>query len=245
MMQEGNGENDMKPESATWNRLSLFVMGAGVLSLIAAAVLFVFTLTGDSGYSGPETTTTFGLDIREVIAQPATPTAAAEVEAAPPSESPIVSMAIPKFDIDAPIVVLGVDDNGVMETPDGPLNVAWYDFSARPGFGSNAVFSGHVDYYNYGPAVFWNLKDLEQDDIIELRLQDGTVYEYEIISRNQYKASDAPIAEIVGRTDAEVITLITCGGTFDPSVGQYDDRVVVRAQRVYDDDSSVGAQSSP
>ena len=240
-MQEGNGENDMKPESATWNRLSLFVMGAGVLSLIAAAVLFVFTLTGDSGYSGPGTSTTFGPDVREIIAPPATPTAAPP----PPSEAPIASMAIPKFNIDAPIVVLGVDDNGVMETPDGPLNVAWYDFSARPGFGSNAVFSGHVDYYNYGPAVFWNLKDLEQDDIIELRLQDGTVYEYEIISRNQYTASDAPIAEIVGRTDAEVITLITCGGTFDPSVGQYDDRVVVRAQRVYDDDSSVGAQSSP
>ncbi len=240
-MQEGNDENDMKPESTTWNRLSLFVMGAGVLSLIAAAVLFVFTLTGDSGYSGPGTSTTFGPGIEEILAPPATPTA----EPPPPSESPIASMAIPKFNIDAPIVVLGVDDNGVMETPDGPLNVAWYDFSARPGFGSNAVFSGHVDYYNYGAAVFWNLKDLELNDLVELRLEDGTVYEYEIISRNEYNASDAPIAEIVGRTDAEVITLITCGGTFDPSVGQYDNRVVVRAQRVYDNDSSVGAQISP
>ena len=230
----------MKPENTTWNRLSLIVMGAGVLSLIAAAVLFVFTLTGDGGYSGPGTATTFGEDIREVIAQAATPTAAP----VPPSEAPIASIVIPRFDIDASIIILGVDDDGVMETPDGPLNVAWYDFSARPGFGSNAVFSGHVDYYNYGPAVFWRLKDLEQDDIIELRLEDGTVYQYQVFSRNQYKASEAPIQEIVGRTNAEVITLITCGGTFDPSIGQYDDRVVVRAQRVYDD-SPVGAQSAP
>ena len=230
----------MKPENATWNRLSLFVMGAGVLSLIAAAVLFVFTLTGEGGYSGPGTSTTFGPEVGVFVAPPPTPTAAPP----PPSEALIASLAIPRFSVDAPIVVLGVDDDGVMETPDGPLKVAWYDFSARPGFGSNAVFSGHVDYYNYGAAVFWNLKDLEQDDIIELRLEDGTVYQYEVFSRNQYRASDAPIQEIVGRTDAEVITLITCGGTFDPSIGQYDDRVVVRAQRVYND-GFVGAQRSP
>ena len=229
----------MKPENATWNRLSLFVMGAGVLSLIAAAVLFVFTLAGDKGYSGPETLTGFG-ELASALTPPPTPTAPAP----PPSEAPIASLSIPRFSVDAAIVVLGVDDDGVMETPDGPLNVAWYDFSARPGFGSNAVFSGHVDYYNYGAAVFWNLKDLEQDDIIELRLEDGTVYQYEVFSRNQYRASDAPIQEIVGRTDAEVITLITCGGTFDPSIGQYDDRVVVRAQRVYND-GFVGAQRSP
>ena len=230
----------MKPENATWNRLSLFVMGAGVLSLIAAAVLFVFTLTGEGGYSGPGTSTTFGPEVGVFVAPPPTPTAAPP----PPSEAPIASLAIPRFSVDAPIVVLGVDDDGVMETPDGPLKVAWYDFSARPGFGSNAVFSGHVDYYNYGAAVFWNLKDLEQDDIIELRLEDGTVYQYEVFSRNEYGAANAPIQEIVGRTDAEVITLITCGGTFDPSIGQYDNRVVVRAQRVYND-GFVGAQRSP
>ena len=239
-MQEQNSGNEMKPQNATWNRLSLFVMGAGVLSLIAAVVLFVFTLTGSGGYSGPGTSTTFGPGISAFIAPPATPTAAPP----PPSEAPIASMAIPKFNIDAPIIVLSVDDDGVMESPDGPLDVAWYDFSARPGFGSNAVFSGHVDYYNYGAAVFWNLKDLEQGDTIEVTLQDGTVYEYGVISRNEYNATSAPIQEIVGRTDAEVITLITCGGTFDPSVGQYDNRVVVRAQRVYDD-SSIGAQISP
>ena len=230
----------MKPESATWNRLSLFVMGAGVLSLIAAAVLFVFTLTGSEGYSGPGTSTTFGPDIRDAIAPPATPTAAPP----PPSEAPIASLAIPRFNVDAPIVVLSVDDDVVMETPDGPLKVAWYDFSTRPGFGSNAVFSGHVDYYNYGAAVFWNLRNLDQGDTIEVRLEDGTVYQYGVISRNEYNATTAPIQEIVGRTDAEVITLITCGGTFDPSIGQYDNRVVVRAQRVYDD-GFVGAQSSP
>jgi hypothetical protein len=47
-----------------------------------------------------------------------------------------------------------------MPSPDNAWDVAWYDFSARPGAGSNAVFSGHVDYHDVGPAVFWNLRDL-------------------------------------------------------------------------------------
>ncbi len=211
-------------------------MAAGLIALLAAGVLFVLQLTGavgDEGYSGPGTSIDIG-DISSVLTPAPTPTA----ELPPPSEAPIEMISIPRFDIEAPIVTLGVDGQGVMETPDSPTVVAWYDFSGRPGFapeesnGGNAVFSGHVDYYDYGPAVFWNLKDLELDDEIEVRLADGTVYRYGVTSRNQYNAATAPIQEIVGDTPNEVITLITCGGTFDPSIGEYDDRVIVRAQRI-------------
>jgi len=235
------------PQESRWNGLSLAVMGAGVIALIAAAALFVLQITGavgDDGYSGPGTTVDIG-DISRVLTPVATPTA----ELPPPSEAPIDQIVIPRFGVEAPIVILGVDPNGVMETPDGPVNVAWYDFSARPGYpvdedGGNAVFSGHVDYYNYGPAVFWNVRNLEMGDEIHVRLADGTVYRYAVISRNQYGATDAPIGEIVGDTPNEVVTLITCGGTFDPSVGEYNDRVVVRAQRIYDTDL-VSSESGP
>ncbi len=178
------------------NRLSLFTAGIGLCALVGAAVVLVLSVAGiggDEPYAGPD-------EVPLVIATPRqlvrtylpTPTASP----LPPSAAPIELLAIPRFGVEGPIVVRGVDSDGVMETPDGPTRIAWYDFSARPGFpvevdGGNAVFSAHVDYYNYGPAVFWHLKDLKRDDVIEVRLTDGTVYKYGVISREQVNAVTA------------------------------------------------------
>ena len=142
------------------------------------------------------------------------------------------SIAIPRFGVEAPIVVLGIDSNGAMETPSGPWEAAWYDFTARPGSGGNAVFSGHVDALytgDPGPAVFFHLKDLEQGNRIEVRLTDGSVYRYAVASTWAVHEDTSDLAPIVGRTNSEVITLITCGG----DVGtQYNQRLVLRAERV-------------
>ena len=60
------------------------------------------------------------------------------------------TLVIPDAKVDATIVTMGIDENGVMQSPHNAYDVAWYDFSARPGFGGNAVFSGHVDYHDVG-----------------------------------------------------------------------------------------------
>jgi LPXTG-site transpeptidase (sortase) family protein len=211
-----------------WNRLALAILGAGLVCLLAAGVL-IGRMILDDGNSGVGTSTPIG-NVNAIQTPAPSPTA-------PPSEAPIAHLAIPRFGIDAPVIVLGVDANNVMEAPDGPEDVAWYDFSRRPGFGSNAVFSGHVDWAGYGPAVFYNLKDLELGDIIQVRLQDGTVYDYSVINRENVGSSPTQeqLDQIVGSTPNEIITLITCGGTFDSSIGEYDQRVIVRAERVRGD----------
>ena len=193
--------------------------------------MFYFSFTGTNGNSGPETVTGFG-NIFDV-APPATPTEPPP-NVAPPSDAPIARLVIPAIDVDAPVTVKGVDANGVMENPDGPWDVAWYEFTARPGFGSNAVFSGHLDYAGVGPAVFWRLRELEQDDIVEVHLEDGTVYRYRVIAKDQVYAATADVGAIVGPTAQEIVTLITCAGTFDPVTGQYDQRLIIRAERIFD-----------
>jgi LPXTG-site transpeptidase (sortase) family protein len=225
-MAEATGQD---PRAARMSRVALGVMGAGVISLLAAVTLFVLTLTGQlgtDGYSGPDTPTAFGSDF--LLTPRPTPT----IPIPTPSEAPIATIAILKYDITAPVVIRGVDAAGVMQTPDGPTDVAWYDFTSKPGYGSNAVFSGHVDYINYGPAVFWHLKDLVEGDIIEVRLQDGTVYAYRVKSVENVAAATADVGAIVGDTPVEIITLITCGGSWNGH--EYDSRTIVRAERAYE-----------
>jgi LPXTG-site transpeptidase (sortase) family protein len=151
----------------------------------------------------------------------------------------VARLIVPSLDIDAPIVTLGVDATGTMEAPDTPTDVAWYDFSARPGEVGNVVLAGHLDFINYGPAVFYHLKDARPGDQIELVLVDGTIARYRVVNVTAYDDATAPVQEIVGPTDTEVVTLITCGGSFDEVSREYDKRVVLRANRI---DSTAIAQ---
>ncbi len=236
-----------KRRNARWNRFSLIALTVGVVMLLSSAVLFVLVLGdtfGGDSFEGPGNSVEFG-DPDVVLTPQPSPTSAVE----PPSDSPIERILIPGYEVDAPVIVLGLDDQNKMEAPEEPCDVAWYDFTSYPGFGSNAVFSGHVDWFNLGSqgcrcdspggcggagaAVFWDLKNMVMGDLVEVRLQDGTVYQYEVISRRQVSGS-SDFREIVSGTEKEIITLITCGGSFNREIGHYRDRVVLQAERIVD-----------
>jgi LPXTG-site transpeptidase (sortase) family protein len=214
-------------------KISLILIGVGSVLIAASVALLALVATdvidnSSGGYSTIETGTTFGDPITAPTPGPSpTPTNRFD----PGVDSEIARLRIPDAEIDAPVVVRGLDAQRVMQTPDNGTDVAWYDFTARPGFDGNAVFSGHVDYVSIGPAVFWNLKDLEQGDTIEVELADGTRYAYRVTSKNVYDAATAPVDQIVGPTADQVVTLITCNGTFNSATHQYDKRLVIRAER--------------
>ena len=66
----------------------------------------------------------------------------------------MISISVPAMHVEgAPVVPMGVR-NGYMDLPYSAYQVAWYDFTAKPGMGGNAVMSAHVDYIRIGPAVF-------------------------------------------------------------------------------------------
>ncbi|MGB2695237.1 MAG: class F sortase [Dehalococcoidia bacterium] len=225
-----------------WPLVSALVTLAGVASLVVGGIFFWLAFFGaddESFGSGPETVTAFGPGLDDILTPRSTDVAPTQpVPTSPPNTSPVTRILIPKFGVDANVVALGLDAQGVMEAPDGPWAAAWYDFTSPPGAGSNAVFSGHIDWYNTGagggpgPAVFWHLKDLEVGDLIEVRLKDGTVYTYRTISRRQVFPDEVNVQALVGPAQREIITLITCGGTFNFATRHYDQRVIVQAERV-------------
>jgi LPXTG-site transpeptidase (sortase) family protein len=228
-----------------WDR---WLMGAGVALILSAFTLLGLAFSGVvgggtnalSGPTGPEptneaslsdvnTSTGFSLDtarLRQLAEARPTPVVT------PVSNAPLDRLVIPKIEVDAPVITLGVDDQGIMQSPRKPFDVGWYDFSARPGTGGNAVFSGHVDFASVGAAVFWNLRELVPGDLIEVRLADGTDYQYLVVSNVSYPRDDAPIADIVGPTGKDTVTIITCTGTFNRDIHQYSHRLVVRAERI-------------
>lgn len=161
-----------------------------------------------------------------------TPTPPVATFPTPSPDAHIARLVIPAAKVNAPVQVKGVNARNEMENPDGKDNVAWYNFTDRPGFGPNAVFSGHVDWYTGEQGVFWYLRDLKQGDEVIVRMTDGTELKYRVTENKTYPASQAPVAEIIGPTSTEVVTLITCDGVFDRRSQDYNLRRIVRAERV-------------
>ena len=216
------------------NRISIALIAMGSVMIVAAVTLVALFMTGviddgSNGNSDLETITGFGEPIKTPTPGPS-PTPSNKFP--PGTSAPVARLRIPSVEIDAPVVVRGLDPDGKMLTPDTSYDTAWYDFSARPGSDGNAVFSGHVDYINVGPAVFWGLKDLNEGDMIEVEMEDGAIYTYAVKTKIQYEADTAPVNAIVGPTADQTITLITCSGTFSSATHQYDKRLVVTALRV-------------
>jgi LPXTG-site transpeptidase (sortase) family protein len=145
----------------------------------------------------------------------------------------IERLTIPKLGVNALVIVLGLAGEGVMESRPGPHDVAWYDFTARPGTGSNAVFAGHSLWAdpnpNAAPAVFLRLNELAAGDLIAVRLSDGTVLEYSM-GQAEVFAGDYDVDQIVGPANHDMITLITCGGS-EPQPRRCAAWLVVRADR--------------
>jgi LPXTG-site transpeptidase (sortase) family protein len=115
-----------------------------------------------------------------------------------------------------------------MEIPDDVRTVGWYRFGPSPGGPGSAVLVGHVDSRVAGPGVFFRLSSLRQGDEVRVQLAGGRWRAFEVVSRRLVPKDDIPAGAFV-RHGRPILTLITCGGGFDPAVGAYTHNVVVAA----------------
>ena len=225
-------------------RIPILLGSVAFLALLGGAIFLAPALTED-----PDTRTAALYpdpteDIATAVATTTPPSVLDGPQAAtednregPDQDAPPLLMAAPermridRLGIEAPLVRLGINADGNMAAPNEPELIGWYEFTAKPGTGSgNAVVAGHRDWRGYGPAVFWDLDDLERGDIIEVELRDGSVVRYAVTAGHTYPVADLDMREILARTEEETLTLITCAGALQGN--DYTDRHVVRATRI-------------
>lgn len=222
-----------------------FALGLGLL-------LYGFAFNGDGStdaQAAPESTTT--AVVTNTPAATSTPSSTKTAEPSPteteiptatptPFDGAVARFLIPRFDVDAAVENIGIDDKNRLEVPDDPLNVGWYGIYQKPGWGYNAVFSAHVDYFPDIKGPFYDLARSEVGDEIIVVMENGIEYKYRVISNVRYTVDTIPTGDLIKAPDRprdkEWITLITCGGTFVPyngydGPGYYVHRDVVIAER--------------
>jgi len=149
-------------------------------------------------------------------------------------------LVIPSISVNATVNGATVGPEGTMPDPKGYFNAVWYDFKYHGGIGGytdgNLVLAAHVDCARCHPggtsglALFYYVKNLAAGAEIQYFSHDGSVHNYRVRS----VASYAPGADwgAILSTGAADMTLITCGGTWDPVAHEYSIRWAAYADEV-------------
>jgi len=155
---------------------------------------------------------------------------APEPEVAPEPVAAPTTISLPSLEVVAPLVHVGLEDDGGMEIPDDISTAGWYELGVAPGAATGtAVIAGHVDSESQGRGAFWDLRRMEEDDPITVDHADGTTSEWRVVARTKYPKDELPIADIFTRFGDPRLVLITCDGYFDRDARSYSDNVVVYA----------------
>jgi hypothetical protein len=90
------------------------------------------------------------------------------------------------------------------------------------------IVAGHVDSRLAGIGMMAVLPQLTVGEPVLLRGADGRAVRYRVVARREFGKAALP-ADTFARTGSPRLVLITCGGRFDPTVGSYEDNIVVYA----------------
>ena len=150
-----------------------------------------------------------------------------------PVEAP-VRLSAPSISVDAPIVPVGLEDDGTMEIPHDISTIGWYELGVMPGETGTAVLAGHVDSRSQGRGAFWDLRTTGVGDLVSVDHEDGTTSDWRVTARTVYGKEELPIADIFTRFGDTRLVLITCGGAFDNTTQHYEDNIVVYAEPLED-----------
>jgi hypothetical protein len=142
---------------------------------------------------------------------------------------------IPRAEMRASVVGLGLTPSGALGAPDNPDVVGWLSDGVAPGQAGNLLLDGHVDYTDIqgqvGPGVAWLVHDVVVGDAIIIRdSQGGVAHIYRVTEALAVAADDPNAVRYLHPSDDPLLTFVTCEGSFDNASFSYADRRIVRAE---------------
>lgn len=169
-----------------------------------------------------------------VISPPAIPRKSAALDdqrvAAPRAP---VRLEIPDLGIDVGVQPVGLDEQGNMALFDDPSIAAWYQWGPSPASeAGSTVIAAHVDSLEYELLPFARLKDAPAGAAIVVTDAAGTRHTYAVETLTLSDKAAVDWAAAFDRTGPPRLTLVTCGGEFDPVHRRYLSNLLLAAVRV-------------
>jgi sortase family protein len=163
------------------------------------------------------------------------PTAPSSAPARPaPPAAPLIPnrVRIPALGVDSRVVPVVVDRVGALGVPRDPHVIGWWADGAKPGAPSGtAILDGHVNYGGVDGSLA-HLDRLRPGDVVII---DGTSggrpsrQRFRVTGTRTYAKHDLPSQEVFNQRGLGRLVLVTCGGVFDRSSGNYADNILTYA----------------
>jgi hypothetical protein len=201
----------------TVDRLPFWCVLAAIALLACAAISWVISPTW-----GRHNTLAAARDVGRV------PTAPGALAALVTPEQ----IEIPKLHVKAPIVAIGTTAGRELAVPTDPRVVGWWRHGAAPGARhGTAVLAGHINYAGVEGSLA-RIGTLDPGDVVYVRgLHKGkrTTVRFKITGVHTYQKTALPYRQIFDQSTVGRLAIVTCGGPFDASTGNYLDNIVAYA----------------
>lgn len=138
---------------------------------------------------------------------------------------------IPKINVNARVLGVGVNSRGHIDTPTNLNDTAWYDGSAKPGQDGQVFIDGHTSFSSSIPAAFNDLPKIVKGDKITVERGDGKLINYTVVETKTVAADQVDMVEALNppKNHKRGLTLMTCTGIFNYRTQTSDKRFVVYA----------------
>ncbi len=177
----------------------------------------------------PATTTpSAAQNARPLVSQPTIRRAPSTVRA---SAAPAPKrLQIASIGVVAAVRPVGIDRDGNVEIPKDGRQIGWYRFGSAPGdTRGSAVLVGHRDTRAQGPGALYDTAAVSVGDPIVVTRSDGSRVAYTVVERRLYEKQGLGLETFFARTGGPRLTVITCGGAYDPDNGGYQSNLIITA----------------